>query len=74
MSTHNLCFEQKCEIYQIFFIRNVSFLVVKFSVHLNKHVFIMSIYLNRRIFVIKVKNIYRGTIQETICCAVQRPT
>ena len=33
MSTHNLCFEQKYEKYQ--------FLVVKFSVYLNRHVFIM---------------------------------
>ena len=41
MSTHNLCFEQKYEKYQIFFSENFHFLVVKFSVYLNRHVFIM---------------------------------
>ena len=42
MSTHNLCFEQKYEKYQIFFSENFHFLVVKFSVHLNSCVFVMS--------------------------------
>ena len=38
-STHNLCFEQKCEKYQLFFYLKIfSFLVVKFSVYLNRHV------------------------------------
>ena len=41
MSTHNLCFEQKYEKYQIFLSENFQFLVVKFSVYLNRHVFIM---------------------------------
>ena len=42
-STHYLCFEQKYEIYQnFFFIRKFSFLVVKFSVYLNRLVFVMS--------------------------------
>ena len=36
MSTHNLCFEQKYEKYQ-----NSLFLVVKFSVYLNKRIFVM---------------------------------
>ena len=40
-STHNLCFEQKYEKYQNFLSENVHFLVVKFSVYLNRHVFIM---------------------------------
>ena len=42
MSTHNLCFEQKYEKYQNFLSENSHFLqVVKFSVYLNRHVFVM---------------------------------
>ena len=41
MSTHNLCFEQKYEKYQIFLSENFHFLVVKFSVYLNRLVFVM---------------------------------
>ena len=41
MSTHSLCFEQKCEKYQKFLSENFHFLVVKFSVYLNRHVFVM---------------------------------
>ena len=37
MSTHNLCFEQKYEKYQIFLFENFSFLVVNFSIYLNRH-------------------------------------
>ena len=37
----NLCFEQKCEEYQIFLSEHFQFLVVKFSVYLNRHVFVM---------------------------------
>ena len=36
---HNLCFEQKYEKYQNFLSENFHFLVVKFSVYLNRHVF-----------------------------------
>ena len=38
MSLHNLCFEQKCEKYQNFLSEkiNFQFLVVKFSVYLNR--------------------------------------
>ena len=43
-STHNLCFEQKYEIYQNFSFENFHFLVVKFSVYLNRHVFVMQNY------------------------------
>ena len=42
MSTHNLCFEQKYEKYQNFSSDNFHFLVVKFSVYLNRRVFVMS--------------------------------
>ena len=40
-STHNLCFEQKYEKYQIFKSENFPFLVVKFSIYLNRRVFVM---------------------------------
>ena len=39
MSTHNLCFEQKYEKYQVLLSENFQFLEVKFSIHLNRHVF-----------------------------------
>ena len=43
MSTHNLCFEQKYEkyTYQSFLSENFQFFEVKFSIYLNRHVFIM---------------------------------
>ena len=41
MSTHNLRFEQKYEKYQIFLSENLQFLMVKFSIHLNRRVFVM---------------------------------
>ena len=43
MSTHNLCFEQKYENYQNFLSENFPFLVVKFSIYLNRHVVLMPI-------------------------------
>ena len=39
--THNLCFEQKYDKYQNFLSENFHFLVVKFSVYLNRIVFVM---------------------------------
>ena len=36
-STHNLCFDQKYEKYQIFLSENFQFLEVKFSIYLNRH-------------------------------------
>ena len=41
-STHNLCFEQKYEKAKNFLSENFHFLVVKFSIHLNRRVFVMS--------------------------------
>ena len=41
MSTHNLCFEQKYEKYQNFLSEIFHFLVVKFSLYLNRDVFVM---------------------------------
>ena len=40
-STHNLCFEQKYEKYQSFLSDNFQFLEMKFSIYLNKRVFLM---------------------------------
>ena len=40
-STYNLCFEQKKEKYQNFSSENFHFLVVKFSIYLNRRVFVM---------------------------------
>ena len=40
-STHNLCFEQKYEKYQNFYLKISSFLEVKFSTYLNRRVFVM---------------------------------
>ena len=40
-STHNLCFEQKYETFQSFLSENFHFLVVNFSVYLNRRVFVM---------------------------------
>ena len=49
-STHNLCFEQKYEKFQIFFLsENFPFLVVKFSIYLNRRVFVMTQKLNNNI-------------------------
>ena len=42
MSTHNLCFEQKYKKYQNFSFENFHFLVVKFSIYLNRHIFVMT--------------------------------
>ena len=38
---HNLCFEQKNEKYQRFSSENFQFLEVKFSIYLNRGVFVM---------------------------------
>ena len=40
-STNNLCFEQKYEKNQSFLSTNFQFLEVKFSIYLNKRVFVM---------------------------------
>ena len=40
-STHNLCFEQKYEKYQSFLSENFQFLGVKFSIYLNRRVYVM---------------------------------
>ena len=44
MNTHNLCFEQKYEKYQSFLSENFQFLEVKFSIYLNRHIFVTAGY------------------------------
>ena len=41
MSTHNLCFEQKYEKYQNFYLKILQFLVVKFSIY-----FVMNLWIS----------------------------
>ena len=41
MSTYNLCFKQIYEKYQSFLPENFRFLEVKFSIYLNRLVFVM---------------------------------
>ena len=45
MSTHNLSFEQKYEKISEFLSKNFKFLVVKFSICLNRHVFRMYVFM-----------------------------
>ena len=40
-STHNLCFEQRFSFFFFFFYLGFHFLMVKFSIYLNKRVFVM---------------------------------
>ena len=41
MCAYNLCFEEKYEKYQNFLSVNFQYLVVKFSIYLNRRVFVM---------------------------------
>ena len=41
MNTHNLCFEQEYKKYQNFLSEYFPFLLVKFSIYLNRRVFVM---------------------------------
>ena len=41
MSTHNICFEQKYEKISEFLSESFHFLIVKFSVYLNRLVYVM---------------------------------
>ena len=41
-STHNPCYEQKYEKYQNVLFENFQFLVMKFSINLNRRVFVMT--------------------------------
>ena len=54
-STHNLCFEQKYEKYQMFLSENFPFLEVKLSIYLNRRVFVMSKFPANKPYYIQVK-------------------
>ena len=45
---HNICLEQKYEKYQGFYLNLFQFLVVKFSIYLNRRVFVMAYFRNLR--------------------------
>ena len=60
MSTHNLCFEQKYEKYQNFYLKIFIFLVLKFSVYLNRLVFVMERSGVRNIFLSSHQVMLRG--------------
>ena len=48
-STHNLCFEKKYEKYQTFLSENFPlFGIVKFSIYLNRRVFVMKFYITKK--------------------------
>ena len=49
MGTHNLCFEQKYEKYQNLSLKTFRFLVVTFSIYLNRHVFVMKSHLSQEL-------------------------
>ena len=74
-STHNLCLDQKYEKYENFLSENFHSLVVKFSVYLNRHVFIMKltifIYISKKIgFDVSCK-LSQSLCKETICMKCQ---
>ena len=59
-----LCFEQKYEKYRNFLSENFHFLVVKFSVCLNRHVFVMNCNCSEMMF---LKICMNMTIKQIIC-------
>ena len=54
-SSHNLCFEQKYEKYTIFLSENFPFLVGKFSIYLNRSVFVMALSPSDKIYIKNAK-------------------
>ena len=58
MSIHNLCFEQKYENYQKKLSENFPFLIVKFSVYLNRRVFVVCLFvmISLRFFSFRFRN------------------
>ena len=59
MSTNNIYFEQKYDKYQNFFSEKFQFLVVEFSIYLNRHILVMQISLriSIRVFIVRMKNL-----------------
>ena len=50
--THNLCFQQKYEKYQNFLSENFPFLFVKFSIYLNRRVFVICSKTNMTVYLV----------------------
>ena len=59
-STHNLCFEQKCDNIRFFFLKKIQFLVLKFSIYLNRRVFVMVHFVKETI--INIKKNHHGSL------------
>ena len=55
---HNLCFEQKYEKYQNYLCENFHILVVKFSIYLNRRVFILVTTFGRKIPYLEGRSIH----------------
>ena len=72
MSTHNLCFEQKYEKYPIFFLsENFHFLVAKFSIYLNRYVFVM-IRNKMTTFMLKISALFTVTAPNKILFSTKK--
>ena len=54
---HNLCFEQKYEKYHKFCLEIFPFLVVQFSIYLNRRVFVMQNFMEFKIFFVQKHNV-----------------
>ena len=81
-STHNLCFEQKFEKYQNFYLKIFLFLVVQFSIYLNRHVSVMHLQFdqalssndNKALHKRGIRNIFFFLLlHENICCSLEMP-
>ena len=74
MSTHNLCFEHKYEKHQSFLSENFQFWEVKFSIYMNRRVFVMALIIIQscRSYVRFVENIkkWHTLIDFPYCCNV----
>ena len=66
MSTYNLCFEQKYEKYQSLLSENFQFLEVKFSIYLNRRVFVMFYFLQKTVKAHFLETI-RKIFQDVFC-------
>ena len=71
MSTHNLCFEQKYEKCMHFLSENFHFLLLKFSIYLNRLGFVMAIKMRSVTILIRlcecaIRNLYWTHVSERV--------
>ena len=66
-STHNICVEQKYKKYQNFLSESFPFLVIKFSVYLKRHVFVM-----RQLIMNRVIRICTVCLDTCLICRPER--